>query len=323
MAVFYPFPAHIPLWQGLGSTLLIAAISIAVIVMAKRLPYLFVGWTWYAITILPVIKIVQVGNDAMADRYHYLPSVGIAIGLAWCVPLLLPSEKARKKILFPMGIIFLGILSFLAWRQCGYWKNSNTLFSHALQVTKNNYLAHINYGAALFSEGKIGEAFGHYNEAIRLKPYESDAYNNRGAAYANLEQYQKAFEDFNESIRLNPNNTDSAMAYNNRGVTYARLGQYQKAIDDLNKAIYLKPDYANAYYKRGLVYKELGQYQRAVNDLSEAIHLKQDYAESYDNRAIAYFNTGKVESGCQDAKKSCELGNCSVLQDATGKGLCR
>ena len=120
---------------------------------------------------------------AMADRYHYLPSIGIAIMLAWGIPSLIKSENIRKKILFPAAIVFLAILSVLTWQQCGYWKNNIELFNHALQVTKNNYLAHNNLGIALFDEGKIEEAIDHYNKAIRIKPDYVYAYNNRGLLF--------------------------------------------------------------------------------------------------------------------------------------------
>ena len=125
--------------------MLILVISVAVIVMMKRLPYLFAGWMWYAITIAPVIGIIQVSKKApyaMADRYHYLPSIGLAVMMAWGIPALIKSEAIRKKILFPAGIIFLAILSFLSWNQCGYWKNSIILFSHTLKVTDHNWLAY-------------------------------------------------------------------------------------------------------------------------------------------------------------------------------------
>ena len=132
LAFFYPFSDQIPLWQVLGTTLLILFISAAVIAAMKRFPYLFVGWLWYAITILPVIGIMQAVDFSMADRYTYLPSIGIAIGLAWGIPLLFQSSEMLKKILFPAGIAFLAILAVLAWKQCGYWKNSIVLFNHAL-----------------------------------------------------------------------------------------------------------------------------------------------------------------------------------------------
>ena len=136
--------------------MLIIVISTVVIVMVKRLPYLFVGWLWYAITIAPVIGIIQVSKDAIRDGrplslsalYRHCRYAGLGNSA------LIKSEDIRKKILFPAGIIFLAIMAVLTWQQCGYWKNSINLFSHALQVTKNNYLAHDNYGLALFEEGK-------------------------------------------------------------------------------------------------------------------------------------------------------------------------
>ncbi|MGP8014648.1 MAG: hypothetical protein ACLPP9_09670, partial [Smithella sp.] len=157
LTVFYPFSDQLPLGQVLGTTLGIIVISAAVIVMAKRLPYLFVGWLWFVITLGPVIGIIQLSlitPYAMADRYHYLPSIGIAIMLAWGVPLLFKSAQLRKKILLPAGIAIIAILAILSWRQCGYWSDSVTLFNHSLQVTKDNYLAHSNLCDALNEEGK-------------------------------------------------------------------------------------------------------------------------------------------------------------------------
>ena len=149
----------------------------------------------------------------------------------------------HKKILFPAGIAALVILVVLTWKQCGYWKNSATLFSHSLQVTKNNYLAHNSLGLALFAEGKTGEAIDQYNKAIRIRPDFIRPYHNRGAAYASLGQYQRAIADYNEAIRIRP---DFAEVYNNRGIAYSLLGQQQQAIIDYNESIRIKPDYFEA-----------------------------------------------------------------------------
>ena len=286
MTVFYPFPDQIQAWEVLFASLLILIISAVVIAMVKGKPYLFVGWLWYAITILPVIGIIQISAYAMADRYTYLPSIGIAIMLAWSIPLLFPREDMRKKILFPLGIAVLAILAVLAWQQCGYWKNSITLSNHALQITKDNYVAHTSLGAVLFAEGKTEEAIDHYNKAISITP-------------------------------------DYFLPYNNRGIAYVKLGQYQLAIEDSNKAISLKPDYADAYNNRGNAYNKLGQYQLAIEDYNNAISIKQDYADAYNNRGIAYLLQGNNELGCPDAQKACVLGNCKLLEMAKGKRLCR
>jgi hypothetical protein len=288
MALNYPFPAHIPIWQVLGASLLIVILSAAVIALAKRLPYLVVGWLWYAITILPVIGIIPIG-DPMSDRYIYIPSIGIAIMLAWGIPLLFPRENMRRTILLPAAMVVLAILSILTWKQCGYWKNDVTLFNHASQVTKDNTLLmmmHNNLASSLDKEGKITEAIYHYNEVIRLKP-------------------------------------DDAHIYNRRGSLYVRLGQYQLAIKDYNEAIRLKPDYASAYNNKGSAYDRLGKYQLAIKDYNEAIRIKPDYTLAYKNRGLSYFRQANKEPGCRDAQKACELGDCKLLELARGKGDCR
>jgi protein O-mannosyl-transferase len=286
MAAFYPFPSQIPAWQFIGSSLLIIIISVAVIATKKRLPYFFVGWLWYAITLFPVIGIIQVGHFAMADRYTYLPLTGIGIMLAWGIGLLFPREDTRKKILFPAGITILAILAILTWKQCGYWKNSFELFNHALRVTKDNYIAHHGLGLALIAEGKTKEAINQYNKTIIIEP-------------------------------------EFSSAYNNRGIVYGGLGQYQLAMDDFNKAIRLKENYAEAYYNKAITYASLGQYQLAVEDYNKAISINPDYAYAFNNRGAIYFKQGNNKLGCLDAQKGCALGKCKVLEWAKGNGLCR
>lgn len=234
LTISYPLTTQISLWQFLGAILLIIFISVAVIAMAIRLPYLLVGWLWYAITILPVTGIFkQIGDFAMADRYSYLPSIGISIIIAWGIPLLFTCEDMRKKILLPAGIAVIAILSVLTWQQCGYWKNSIELFNHALQVTKDNSLAHNDLGHALYEKHKIKEAIVHYNEAIRIVPRYPFAYNNRGVAYAKLGQYQNALENFNKAIHWKP---DYASAYNNRAMVYFYMRNNELCCSDAQKA---------------------------------------------------------------------------------------
>jgi tetratricopeptide (TPR) repeat protein len=354
LAVFYPYPAQIPIWQVLGATLLILVISVLVIVAVKCLPHLFTGWLWYAITLLPVIGIVQSGEQAMANRYHYLPSIGIAVGLAWGIPLFFTHQNLRKIILLPLGIFFIAIMSLLTWQQCTYWQNSIKLWNYNLQATKNNALAHNNLGLALFINGKIKEAIDHYNEAIRLIPDNVTFYNNRANSYAALGQLKRAIEDYNEAIRLKPDfadadynlgiihiklglyqnaldyfseairlRPDDSSYYSDRGIAYANLSQYWPAIEDYNHAIRLKPDYADAYNNRGGAYFKLGRYQNAVEDFNEAIRLKPDYTDAYNNRGWAYFNQGNIKLGCYDAQRACNLGNCIALQWAKKRIYCR
>ncbi|KQC09380.1 MAG: hypothetical protein APR62_02625 [Smithella sp. SDB] len=247
LAVFYPFVDKLPVCQVLGSAILIIVISVAVVTVAKKLPCLLVGWLWYVTILLPVIGIVQVGNHSVADRYMYLPLIGIGIMMAWGMPLLFQDIKIRKNILFPAGIATIAILAILTWQQCGYWKNSIILFSRALQVTSNNYIA----------------------------------YNNRGVDYDEVERYQEAIKDYNEAISLMPNYQE---AYNNRGISYGKLGRYQLAINDFNKIIDLNPNHVKAYYNRGLVYFIEGNKELGCRDAQKACILGDckllEYAKS-------------------------------------------
>ena len=301
MAVFYPFSFQLPAWQVWGSVFLLLFISIIVIMSMRRLPYLFTGWLWYIITLLPVTGIIQARNFSMADRYTYLPLIGIAVMLAWGIPPLIKNEDMRKKILFPASIAALAIMAVLTWHQCGYWKNSIEICNHALQVTKDNYLAHINLGSALFDEGKTEEAIAHYNEAIRIMPNIILSYNKRGIAYAKLGRHQRALEDFNKAISLKP---DDAISYNCRGNAYAELGQYQMAIEDYNKTIRLKPDNADAYNDRGTIYTKLGQYQMAIEDFNNAIRLKPDNAAAYNSRGAIFIKFGQYQMAIEDLNNS-------------------
>jgi tetratricopeptide (TPR) repeat protein len=202
LAIFYPFPEQLSAWQVLGTIILILIISASVIAAAKRLPYLFAGWLWFVTTLLPVIGIIQISLPApcaLADRYHYLPSIGITVMLAWGIPLLFKLKNTRRKILFPAAIVFLTILAVLSWKQCSYWKNNITLYSRALQVTKDNFLAH----------------------------------NNRGVVYAKIHQYQRAIEDFNTAIDLKQ---DYANPYDNRGAVYLNQSNNKLGCYDARKA---------------------------------------------------------------------------------------
>jgi len=422
LTVFYPFPAEISVWQVITTACLIVIMMSFIIAKAKKRPYLFVGWLWYTIILLPVIGIVQVGNHSMADRYSYLPLIGIGVMLAWGVPTLLRHKTSSKKILLLAAIVFLAFLTLLTGQQCGYWKNSNTLFSHALHTTENNYIAHGSLGIALCKKGQTEEAIGHFNKAIRIRPDYYKPYDSRGVAYDKLGQYGHAIADFSEAIRLNPeyaasyNNRGAvydksgrheiaiedyntavrlkpeyADAYNNRGLVFARLAQNQKAIEDFSKAISLNPFFVDAYnnravvytvldrydlavsdlnkaistnpdslksyinraaiyaklnqyeevarnltevirlqpdndlfyYNRGFAYAKTGQYNAALNDFNKTLRLKDNHADAYNIRAAVYLNQHNIISGCLDAKKACELGNCSTLKVVKARGLCR
>jgi len=354
LAVFYPFTDNIPSWEILGAALLFVIMTSVVVVLLRRTPCLLTGWGWLVIAISPVIGVIPIGDFAMADRYHYIPSVGIAVMLAWGLPSLIQRNLVANKLLLTTGVVFLAVMSGLCWKQCGYWKNDMALFPHTLRVTKNNYLAHINLGYILAAKGNFQDAIAHYNRAIQIMPMNVMIYNNRGNAYAKSGQYELAMKDFDKAIELKPDYSDAYFyradlyqrlgrnqkaledltrflqlkpdqhdGYFNRGNINIQLGRYPQSIDDFSHAILLQPDFTDAYNNRAFVHIQLGNYQQALKDYGRAIALQPDYADAYNNRAFVHLNLGNTASACRDAKKSCELGNCATLQDATAKGLCR
>ncbi len=323
LAILYPFDAHMPAWQVLGAVLIIATISFVVIMAFRKIPYLCVGWCWFVIAILPVIGIIQISLStpySMADRYHYLPSIGLAVMMAWGLPLLLPQKDIQKKILFPAGIIFLVSMSIFSWKQCGYWENSIDLWSHALKITKNNYVAHHSRGTVYTKLGQYKLALEDYNEAIRFKPDFFELYYKRGYANAKLGHYQRAIEDYNTAIRLNSKHADTLIE---RGVIYGEMNQHNVAIKDFNEAIRLNYNNAEAYNNRGFSYFKLGQNTLAIKDYSKAISIKIDYTKAYINRGIAYFKQGNVTQGCRDAQTACVLGQCEILEAARIINYCQ
>jgi tetratricopeptide (TPR) repeat protein len=354
LAVFYPYPKLLVPWQVLGSVFLFITITLVVIWRAKRSPYLATGWLWYIGTLVPVIGIVQVGGFAMADRYTYIPLIGLFIMVAWGVPDLLKKWKYRKEILLALSALGILCLSIITWTQVGYWQNNFTLYDHTLKVTDDNCFIYNCRGSVYKNLGNYTQAMEDYNKAIEIKPDYAHAFNNRGntygilgnytqavedltraieikpdlveayfnrgIAYNGLGNYRKAIEDYSEAISLK---ADSSESYYVRGTLYGKQGQYQLALEDFNKAIRLNPDYIKVYNNRGNVYSMMGIYQKALEDFNEAIRLKSDYVDAYYNRARVYLNHGDKISGCRDARKACELGNCTLLEIATGRGVCR
>jgi tetratricopeptide (TPR) repeat protein len=261
LAVLYPYPSSIPAWQVVGSLLILLGITATVLVSRKR-PYLVVGWFWYLGTLVPMIGLVQVGVAARADRYLYLPSIGIFLLVVWAITDWADERSVSKVIAGAAAAIVLGLLAIISWRQIGYWRDSETLWKHTLQVTSGNAIAEANLGTALFSLGRSDEAFKHFHRAVAIdhgdflgqlylginegqhgnaqgaiehfqialqRPGQADmvemAYSNLGNAYRNLHDYTRARENF--EIALEMNSTDSGAA-----IGMGLIAQHDKNLAD-------------------------------------------------------------------------------------------
>ncbi len=304
LGVVYPHPGSWPLWQVLGAVLLFAAMTLAVIRAARKFPYLLSGWLWYAGTLVPVIGIVQIGMQARADRYTYIPLIGLFIMAAWGIPDLLARWRYRRQALFALSALSLSCLFVATWVQVGYWQNNITLYDHTLAVTGPNPLILNSRGSAYSDLGERTRAIRDFDRAIEISPGYADPYYNRGVVYSALGDYARAIGDFDRAITINP---DYADAYNNRGVAYGTLGDSARAIGDFDKALRSNPAYAKAYYNRAMAYGMLGDYTKAIGDFASALTIDPDYAEVYNSRGAAYGTLGDYTRAVRDFDRAIEI----------------
>ncbi len=243
LAVFYPHPgAWPPLLVALAAGLLIACTILAVR-WHRRFPYALTGWLWYLGTMAPLIGLVQLGTQGMADRYTYIPLTGIFLVLAWGLPDILGRWRHKAVALSLAALIALSLLGGLAWRQTGYWRDAETLFRHALQVTDNNYLAHNNLGAALARVGKTAEALDQYRAALAIKPHYADARFNMGQSLAVSGRLAEAERYYRGALMSKPSFVE---AHNNLGIVLAEQGKGEEARSHFLAALHIRPDYETA-----------------------------------------------------------------------------
>jgi tetratricopeptide (TPR) repeat protein len=300
LAAFYPFDAgSFAFWRVAMCVLLLLVISLFVIRFGRNQRYLPVGWFWFVGTLVPVIGLVQVGEQACADRYTYIPYIGLFIMIAWGLPELLSKWPQRKNALGLSMVIILTTLGIGAHQQVNYWKNSTTLFSHAIEITQNNYTAYNNLGAAYNKLGRYQEAIEAFKQTIRIKPDDAETHYNLGVACYKLGRWQDAEDAYKQSIRIKPNFAD---AHHALGVAYGRLGRWQEAIEPYKQAIRIKPNYAEAHYNLSVAYDSLGRYQDMAEACKQAIRIKPDYAKAHYNLGVAYVMTGDKGSALEEYK---------------------
>ncbi|MGA2026167.1 MAG: tetratricopeptide repeat protein [Syntrophobacteraceae bacterium] len=304
LAVFYPYPGLWALWQVLGAVLFLGAVTFAVIRTVKRFPYLAMGWLWFAGTLVPVIGIMQVGSQAMADRYSYIPLIGLFVMAAWGIPELLKKWRYRKEALFASSALILACLLIVAWIQAGYWLNNIVLCDHALKVTSQNDTIYVNRGDAYYRLGNLWQAIEDFDKAVEINPKNAGAYSSRGVTYAKLGDHRQAISDYDRVIEINPKYPE---VYNSRGVAYSKLGNNRQAISDYDMAIEINPEYADAYNNRGAAYGELGNNRQAISDYDRAVEINPEYAEVYYNRGAAYGELGNHRQAISDYDRAIEI----------------
>ena len=293
LAVFYPYPAAIPLWQALLAVAALAAVTALALRLWSRDPYLAVGWFWYLGTLVPVIGLIQAGAQARADRYTYVPMIGLSIALAWGAASLL--RRWPRAPLAISAAVALACAS-AAWAQVAWWRNSETLFRHALAVTSGNYVAEHNLGNYLMDiPGRLPEAIAHLEASLRLHPESARAHTDLGSALSRAGRLPEAIAEFHEALRISP---DSAVPHNDLGNALAEAGRLPEAMAEYQDALRLDPDYPAAHNNLGSALLKLGRTSEALAQLREALRLDPAYADAHRNLAgvLAQTPAGRSES---------------------------
>jgi tetratricopeptide (TPR) repeat protein len=294
LCAFYPFPVTPQLlWQFGAALLLLAGVSYLAVWSWRERRYLAVGWLWYLGTLVPVIGLVQVGEQALADRYTYVPLIGLFIVLSWGVHDLLTRWKADARIFSALGLLLVAALAVPAARQVAHWKNEKTLFQHALAVTQGNFTAHNNLGNVFSQEGDHQQAIRHFQAALEIRPSYPKAHNNLANAYLELGELDAALRHFERALELAP---DSFQVHYNMARALVRLGRLEEAAGHYARAIELNPGLVPAYRSLGILLVQLGRPAEAERYLREAIRLQPGDALAHHSLGDAYRKLGRREA---------------------------
>ena len=275
LAVFYPYPDSFAVWKVAAAAAVLIAIFVWVTVQIRKRPYLAVGWFWYFGTLVPVIGLVQVGSQAMADRYTYIPLIGLFIIIVWGAAEIFGRWRVKRLFTVLTTVILMLALSVISHRQVGHWANSITIFEHAIAATGGNWVAHNNLGKALTDLRSDTEALHHYSAALRYNPNSAHIHVNFGSALLAQGKIDEAVDHFDHALKLDP---DFAEAYNNLGLAHMRKGHLEDAVYLFRIALQKNPYHANANQNLKLAISIQEKINRAVRSMRQS--LKIDLAES-------------------------------------------
>lgn len=348
LVVFYPHPgSSVSIAHAVGAACVIFPIIVIAVCLRRRVPYMCVGWFWYLGTLVPVIGLVQVGSQSMADRYTYIPLIGIFIIATWGAHDILKKSRFRKPILVSVAGVLLPILAFSTYHQVAHWKNSVTLFRHATETTANNWLAYNNLGTALDLDGKLNEAIvsfekalsispgyvdalfnlgmglykqgdretaaDYYRKALKRNPNHLGSHLNLGSLMAEEDRVSEAISHYNEVLRIDPGNADT---HNNLSVLYENQNDRDAAIDHLKKSLELNPDSVDANYNYGSLLRKSGETEEAMAYIAKALSIlhhrpghtiKPMYARVYFDMGVGLTERGQTEAAILFFKKAIEI----------------
>ncbi|MDD5167212.1 MAG: tetratricopeptide repeat protein, partial [Syntrophales bacterium] len=327
LSFFYPLADTTPLWQFLVAAVLLLVITVLIIRVGRRFPYLATGWLWFLGTLVPVIGLVQVGDQALADRYTYLTLTGLFIVMVWGFADLTKRWPLGGGIRIAMSVLMIVVLMIISFRQVSYWRNSINLSEHAIAVTGPNYLAQGMLGLYLAEQGEIDEAYPHFREALRLNPEFAKALHNFGLQLARHGRTDEAIARFQEALKIDPffvearfnlgfqlskkGRTDEAIAqykeglkitpdsvaYDLLGSLLAKQGKTDEAIGDFEAAVRLNPDNMKAHFNLGVAFAQQRRLDEAMAQYREVLSLNPESADAHNNLGNLLVKVGRIDEG--------------------------
>jgi protein O-mannosyl-transferase len=287
----------------LGAALVLVGITALVVRSWKRRPYLAVGWLWFVVALLPVIGVIQVGAQASADRYTYVPLIGLFVMIAWGVPDVMVGS-ARTPALRFASIAIVATCALLSSRQVQHWRNSLALWQHAVDATPDNYFAHASLGYVLWKAGKLDDAIAQYNQSLRLRSDFAETHNNLGVALAQQGQLAAALPQFSEAIRLKPEFT---AARDNLTATTARMRTLDGELSGYAAAVSDRPNDLVAHNEYGAALAAQGRVDEAIEQFVQALRIDSSQADVHYNLGMMLERKGRMKEAAASFEAALRL----------------
>ena len=304
LSVFYPYPTGYAGWEVAAAALFLFSVTLMAIVYGRRMPWLFVGWFWYLGTLIPVIGLVQVGDQSMADRYTYIPLIGLFIIMAWGGAKIVSMRAGSQKFVTLIGCGFILFCLVRTTAQVTCWKDSISLFNHAIRVTSNNALAYNNLGMALAEKGKPEEAILNFRRAVQIDHKDALANNNLGAALIGQGHLKKALKYLKKALILSPEYAD---AENNMGIVLDKSGDTFAAIKHFEKALALEPSHADAHNNLGAIFIRQNKDNEAIVHFEKTLKFDPENADAHNNLGTVLVRHGRVALAVKHFKAAVRL----------------
>jgi tetratricopeptide (TPR) repeat protein len=316
LAVFYPYPHNgLPPWEVALAGTLLAGLSVVAWKQRRTHPWLLMGWVWYLVMLLPVVGLIQVGQQAHADRYTYLPQIGIYVAVTWLVAQWRISRVAGGSLMAGVS----AVLMLCAWQQTAYWKDNETLWTHTLACTTRNEVAHYGLGSAFLHKERLDEAIAHYQKALAINPDYPNAKNDLGTALLKKGRADEAIACYQQALQIEP---DYVKARNNLGNALLQEGRMEEAITQYQEVLQIKPDFAEACYNLGSILLQMGKADDALTHFQRALQINPNYVDARVDLGSVLLQKGRMDDAIAQFRQALQLNpGCAAAHINLGTAL--